>query len=61
MSGNPLPGPLRYRNGEIRSTKAEGGHGFGISALRRIAGKYEGEVTVTDTGGTFTLTVLLFM
>jgi signal transduction histidine kinase len=58
---NPLPGPLRYKNGELRSTKAEGGHGFGLSALRRITRKYGGELTVSDTAGTFTLSVLLYV
>jgi sensor histidine kinase regulating citrate/malate metabolism len=57
---NPLPAPLRYKNGEIQSTKTLSGHGLGLSALRRIAGKYGGDLTITDTGGTFTLTVMLF-
>jgi sensor histidine kinase regulating citrate/malate metabolism len=58
---NPLPAPLRYKNGEIRSTKALSGHGLGLSALRRIAGKYGGELTITDTAETFTLSVLLYV
>jgi sensor histidine kinase YesM len=58
---NPLPRPLLYKNGEIQSTKAEGGHGLGLSALRRIAQKYNGEVTITDTEGTFSLSVMLFI
>jgi signal transduction histidine kinase len=58
---NPLPGPLLYENGEIRSTKALSGHGLGLSALRRIVQKYGGKVTISDTGGTFSLTVTLFV
>jgi lipid-A-disaccharide synthase-like uncharacterized protein len=58
---NPLPAPLRYKNGEIQSTKLGSGHGLGLSALRRVAQKYDGEVTVTDTAGTFSLTVMLFV
>ncbi|GHU70547.1 hypothetical protein FACS189450_05150 [Spirochaetia bacterium] len=58
---NPLPRPLAYKNGGIQSTKAQSGHGLGLSALRRIAGKYGGKVTVADTDGTFSLTVTLFM
>jgi sensor histidine kinase regulating citrate/malate metabolism len=58
---NPLPGPLRYKNGEIQSTKAGSGHGLGLSALRRVAQKYNGEVTVEDTDGTFSLSVMLFL
>jgi hypothetical protein len=58
---NPLPGPLRYQDGEIRSTKAESGHGLGLSALRRIARKYGGKVAISDADGTFSLTVTLFV
>jgi sensor histidine kinase regulating citrate/malate metabolism len=58
---NPLPAPLRYENGEIVSTKAESGHGMGLSALRRIAQKYDGKITVSDAEGVFLLTVTLFM
>ncbi|GHV42419.1 hypothetical protein AGMMS49546_20980 [Spirochaetia bacterium] len=57
---NPLPGPLQYENGEIRSTKAESGHGLGLSALRRIVQKYAGDVTISDSGGVFCLSVMLF-
>ena len=58
---NPLPAPLRYKNGEIISTKAESGHGMGLSALRRIAQKYGGQVSILDDGGIFSLTVTLFV
>jgi sensor histidine kinase regulating citrate/malate metabolism len=57
---NPLPAPLRYKNGEIQSTKTKSGHGLGLSALRRIAQKHGGEVTISDSGGTFSLSVMLF-
>jgi two-component system CitB family sensor kinase len=58
---NPLPKPLLYKGGEIRSTKAESGHGLGLSALRRIAQKYGGKVAISDAEGTFSLTVTLFV
>jgi signal transduction histidine kinase len=58
---NPLPGPLRYRNGEIRSTKTLSGHGLGLSALRRIARKHGGDIVISDSGGMFHLSVTLFM
>jgi sensor histidine kinase regulating citrate/malate metabolism len=58
---NPLPAPLRYKNGEIQSTKAESGHGLGLSALRRIAWKYGGDTVITDTGGVFSLSVTLLI
>jgi sensor histidine kinase regulating citrate/malate metabolism len=58
---NPLPQPLSYKNGVIQSTKTQSGHGLGLSALRRIAGKYGGKVAIADTDGTFSLTVTLFM
>jgi hypothetical protein len=58
---NPLPRPFLYKNGEIQSTKAESGHGLGLSALRRIAQKYGGEVGISGTDGTFSLTVMLFV
>jgi sensor histidine kinase regulating citrate/malate metabolism len=58
---NPLPAPLRYKNGEIQTTKAESGHGLGLSALRRIVQKYNGEVSISGTDGTFTLSAMLFV
>jgi hypothetical protein len=58
---NPLPGPLRYQDGDIRSTKSESGHGLGLSALRRIAQKYGGKVAISGAEGTFSLTVTLFV
>jgi sensor histidine kinase regulating citrate/malate metabolism len=58
---NPLPAPLCYKDGEIQSTKAESGHGLGLSALRRIAQKYNGEVDISDKDGLFSLAVMLFM
>ncbi|GHV28236.1 hypothetical protein AGMMS4952_11410 [Spirochaetia bacterium] len=58
---NPLPGPLHYKNGEIQSTKTEGDHGLGLPALRRVAQKYAGEVSITDSGNVFCLRVCLFV
>jgi sensor histidine kinase regulating citrate/malate metabolism len=58
---NPLPGPLRYKDGEIQSTKALSGHGLGLPALRRIVRKYEGEITISDRDGIFCLSVMLFL
>jgi hypothetical protein len=58
---NPLPGPLHYKNGEIQSTKTEGGHGLGLPALRRVVQKYAGEVGITDSGNVFCLRVCLFV
>jgi sensor histidine kinase regulating citrate/malate metabolism len=58
---NPLPGPLHYKNGEIQSAKTESGHGLGLPALRRIVQKYAGEVTITDSGNVFCLSVMLFI
>jgi hypothetical protein len=58
---NPLPGPLRYHNGEIRSTKTETGHGLGLPALRRIVQKYAGDVTISDSGHVFSLSITLFV
>ncbi|GHV77589.1 hypothetical protein AGMMS49942_24100 [Spirochaetia bacterium] len=58
---NPLSGPLHYKNGEIQTTKTEGGHGLGLPALRRVAQKYAGEVTISDSGNVFCLSVMLFV
>jgi sensor histidine kinase regulating citrate/malate metabolism len=60
-STNPLPAPLRYKNGEIQSTKAESGHGLGLSALRRIARNYGGDAVISGSGNVFSLSVTLFM
>jgi hypothetical protein len=57
---NPLPGPLRYKNGEIQSTKVGGGHGLGLPALRRIVQKYAGDVTISGSDNVFSLSVMLF-
>jgi sensor histidine kinase regulating citrate/malate metabolism len=58
---NPLPGPLRYKNGEIQSTKAESGHGLGLPMLRRIVRKYDGDAAASDSGGVFCLSVMLYV
>jgi signal transduction histidine kinase len=57
---NPLPAPLRCKNGEIQSTKAESGHGLGLSALRHIVRKYTGDVVISDSDGVFSLSVTLY-
>jgi sensor histidine kinase regulating citrate/malate metabolism len=58
---NPLPGPLQYKNGEIQSAKAESGHGLGLPVLRRIVRKYDGDVAISDSGGVFCLSVILYV
>jgi sensor histidine kinase regulating citrate/malate metabolism len=56
---NPLTKPLKYRNGELQSTKDEPGHGFGLPALRRIVERYTGQVKISDKGGVFSLEIML--
>jgi signal transduction histidine kinase len=58
---NPLSAPLRRHNGEIVSAKAESGHGLGLQSLHRLAEKYNGDVQISDTDATFTITILLFI
>jgi sensor histidine kinase regulating citrate/malate metabolism len=58
---NPLPGPLQYKDGEIQSAKAESGHGLGLPTLRWIVQKYAGDVTISDRGNVFCLSIMLFV
>jgi hypothetical protein len=58
---NPLSIPLNYSHGEIVSTKAESGHGFGIRSLRLLAKKYGGTIEITDTDGLFSMKILLIL
>ncbi|MDR3171937.1 MAG: GHKL domain-containing protein [Treponema sp.] len=56
---NPLTKSLKYRNGELQSTKDDPGHGLGLLALRRIVERYSGEVKISDKDGMFSLEVML--
>lgn len=43
------------------TTKAGGGHGFGLTNIRKVAQKYYGDVDVTQDGNEFALCVLLML
>lgn len=44
------------------TSKAEtGGHGYGLSNVRRVAGKYAGDIDIDVKDGVFTLCVMLIM
>ena len=43
------------------TTKAGGGHGFGLTNIRKVAQKYYGDVDVTQDGNEFALCVLLMI
>jgi hypothetical protein len=58
---NQLPGPLQYTDGEIQSSKAESGHGLGLPTLRWIVQKYAGDLTISDRGNVFCLSIMLFV
>jgi ABC-type multidrug transport system fused ATPase/permease subunit len=58
---NPLPKPLQYQNGEIQSSKNEGGYGLGLPTLHWIVRKYAGDLTITDSDTVFCLSVMLFV
>jgi hypothetical protein len=56
---NSLVTRLKYRDGELQSTKREAGHGLGLPAIRRIAEQYSGEVKIEAGGDAFSLRVML--
>lgn len=55
---NYFENPLKYSDGELVSTKRDGGlHGYGIKSIRYIAEKYGGSARVQTEDSVFTLTV----
>lgn len=43
------------------TSKPQDGHGYGLSNIRRVARKYEGEITIDVKDGVFCLSVMLMM
>ncbi|MBQ9891517.1 MAG: GHKL domain-containing protein [Firmicutes bacterium] len=57
---NYYEGELRKADGAIATSKAEPGHGLGLSSIRRAAEKYDGIMTTkTDEYHNFILTILV--
>lgn len=53
--------PLHYTDGELETSKEteKGYHGYGLKSIRRIAQKYQGDITYHLKENIFTLTVYL--
>lgn len=59
---NPVKEDVRIVNNRIPTIKADTEkHGFGLSAVMRIAKKYHGECLLTCSGGVFTAKVILLV
>ena len=57
---NHFPGHVALdRAGEVKTTKAGEGHGYGIKNMRAAARRYGGEVSVEAKDGMFILTVAI--
>lgn len=62
ISNQYLQNPLKDHNGNYRTQKALPYlHGQGLLRVKRIAGKYGGDVAVRDTDHCFNVKVLLYM
>jgi|GEM_PF-2362053 len=56
---NSRSGEIIDTGGEIRSSKAESGHGYGLWTIRRIVDAYDGIMDIDCGENTFTLTAAL--
>lgn len=57
---NPYTGELRKLGDKLLTTKKDvTAHGYGISRVREVAGRYEGEVNITTEEGIFLIEILL--
>ncbi len=57
---NPYTGELRKLGDKILTTKKDvTAHGYGISRVREVAGRYDGEVNITAKEGIFLIEILL--
>ena len=58
---NTYSGTLHHNDdGELLSTKSGEGHGLGLKAMRRVAGKYNSVLLVEPEGNTFSVTTYLY-
>ncbi|WP_127529974.1 GHKL domain-containing protein [Paenibacillus kobensis] len=57
---NPIRTPIKERNGELKSTKANH-EGFGLQIIRDIAAKYYGDVQIETNERFFELTIILHL
>jgi sensor histidine kinase regulating citrate/malate metabolism len=55
---NSNPGVIK-EDGEIRTSKPENGHGFGLKIIERIVNANDGIMDIAHDGGTFILTAAL--
>lgn len=56
---NSRAGAIQSENGELQTTKAGDGHGYGLWTIRRIADTYDGLVDMDYDESTFTITAAL--
>ena len=60
VATNSYRGKLLVENDEYRSTKRYGMEGIGLSSIRSIVNKYEGNCEIKAEDGVFTLSLILF-
>ena len=58
---NPVSGDVLKDNPDLRSTKENPSHGFGIPIIRQIAEKYDGFVSFQVRDGWFTADAMLYL
>ncbi len=60
---NSFTGRVRIEKdtGLIPTSKGHGLHGYGLANIRRTAGRYYGDIAVSQGGGEFCLTIMLMM
>lgn len=58
---NSIDESVLMDNPELKSTKEEPGHGYGIKQIRAVAEKYEGNVDIYESKEMFIVSVMLFI
>ena len=48
-------------SGLPESAKGGNGHGFGLKNMRKVAGRYHGDIDVRQEGNGFVLTVMMML
>ncbi len=58
---NGFDGVVRQTGGVYRSRKAGDGHGLGLESVRAAVARYDGQLTLSHDGATFTAEAILYL
>ena len=58
---NGFDGVVRQAGGVYRSRKAGDGHGLGLESVRAAVARYDGQLTLSHDGATFTAEAILYL